>query len=374
MRKLYKLLCVLISGMVILFSVGCTFFDAGETRTIENIYSRRSADDTGIEIVIEYADGSPESAFFIPDPAAGEEGNGIRDVGAVSNADGSVTVTVEYTDVSMPPYVFTIPSGRYITDISSETDPETNVVTVTIRYSDGSEPVVMTLRPGQDGIDGDKISRVAWEEDEEGNIVLHIFYKRYDAELSDWVEYELEDSAVTIPKGRGIEEIRCEEDSSEDSFTLRIYYDDGGSQDVEIGRANRWYVGRGQPGDSSYRIGDFYFDEVSCRIYHKVEELEWDLIADFSSFSTKTHTVTFHLETEEESTLPMQIEHGYNFAAKGMSLPTEQKSGYRFLGWYTKAAVPGEDPDPNSGHFTDLTPVLSDLDLYPRWEQIAVGE
>ncbi len=369
MRSLKKFFCALIAGMVMLFSVGCTFFDAEQTRAIENIFSRRSADDTGIEIVIQYADGSPESTFFLPDPAAGEEGNGIRSVGALTNADGSVTVTVEYTDVSMPPYVFTIPCGRYITDISSETDPETNFVTVTIRYSDGSQPAVMTLRPGRDGLDGDRISRVAWDEDEEGNIVVHIFYERYRAEQGAWEEYELENSTVTIPKGRGIREIGCEEDASEDSFTLRIYYDDGGSQDLEIGRANRWYVGRGQPGDSSYHIGDFYFDEASCRIYHKVDELQWEIIADFSSFSTRKHTVTFHLQTEEESTFPVQIEHGYNFAAKGLELPKVERPGQRFLGWYTKAVAPGEEPDPNSGHFTDLTPVLSDLDLYPRWEQ-----
>lgn len=372
MKKLSKLFCVLIAGMVALFFVGCTFFDTGDARTIGNIYSRRNADDTGMEIVIEYTDGSPESTFLIPDPAEGKEGNGIARVGAVPEADGSVTVTVEYTDVSVPPYVFTIPGGRYITDISSETDPETNVVTVTISYSDGSEPAVLTLQPGRDGIDGDRISRIDWEQnDETGDIEVHIFYERYNAEQGVWEEYEVEGNTIVIPKGKGIREIGPGEDSSEENFTLRIFYDDGSIQDIPIDRVNSWYVGRGRPGDSFYHVGDFYFDEVGCCIYHKVDDLEWDLIADFSNFSSKMHTVTFHLETEDDDTIKLQIEHGYNFAAKdGSLLPKVQKSGYRFLGWYTKAVAPGEEPDPNSGHFTDLTPVLSDLDLYPRWEQI----
>ena len=38
------------------------------------------------------------------------------------------------------------------------------------------------------------------------------------------------------------------------------------------------------------------------------------------------------------------------------------REGYTFLGWYTTKTI-----GPTSGVLTDLTPILSDLELYAQW-------
>ena len=44
------------------------------------------------------------------------------------------------------------------------------------------------------------------------------------------------------------------------------------------------------------------------------------------------------------------------------NIPVPTREGYTFLGWYTTKTI-----GPTSGVLTDLTPILSDLELYAQW-------
>lgn len=373
MKKLYKILCTLALSILMLFVSACTFF-GDETRVISRIYTSPAEDEGGMYIVIEYEGDIEPDYFFIADPEPGKEGNGIQSITSEKSEDGFFTIlTFNYTDITRQPSTIKIPNGTYIAGIVTETDPDTNVVTLTINFSDDTPPISIELQPGRDGKDGrdgDRIKRIEYETDEEtGDITVRFIYERYNEETEEWEEYELEQSIV-IPQGkngRGITrmEINYQTYSDPNNIYFDVYYSDDTRETLTIPRTNAWYMGKGEPGPSQYNIGDFYFDTENYIIWHK-EISGWVKAADFSDYSKAEHFVYFYRNDGGGSYDTYTIPHGDTFIAAGVSVPLPTWDGYRFLGWYTDA----DASNPNAGHFTDLTPVLSNLYLYARWEKI----
>lgn len=370
-----KILCAILISMAVIFTSACSFFATEESRRIENIYSERGVNSDGVSgtyIVIVYSgDEYPEDRFFIADAEPGVRGNGIEGITHKYNDDGTTTITIEYTDKSRFPYEFTIPNGLYIANILSGEDPVTGDKTLTIVFSDPEvEPIVLTIESGRDG---DSIKNIYTDIDEDGNTVVYVVVSRYNAETGEW---EDEETTFTIPKGEqgnGIASISLNYKSYSDPYYyyLDIYYDNGDMTTVTIPRANSWYTGSGEPGPAQYNIGDFYFDTTGYAIYQKQTNGTWLKLVDFSEYSQVEHTVYFYLDNITISDF-ISIQHGYNFASANQKLPTPSKDGYKFLGWYTEYVDPesGEEMNPNSGKFTDLTPVLSNLTLYAYWQKL----
>ena len=369
MKKFRKILCVAALCLAMAFTSACTFFETEEDNAsdavgIANIELVRNEDETGYYLVVEYTDGG-SARFAIPDAPAG---NGI-DYIKTDVVDGNTVVTVYYTDTTLIPDEIVIPNGRFISDVQSEPNGETGGVTLRIFFSDGSEPYVLELQPG---LPGDRISRIEYEENPvTGEIIVHFFYERYDRE-EGWVEYELENT-VTMPRGRGIVRMTPNYQSYSDpnNIYFDVIYSDGTSETLIIPRANSWYTGEGEPSANQYNIGDFYFDTANYSIWHK-ELTGWKKIADFSQYKSdyEDHYVYFFNNDGGDSASSVSIPHGYTFAAAGKTLDVPEREGYRFLGWYTDADV----NNVNAGHFTDLTPVFSNLYLYARWEKLPAAE
>ena len=377
-KSFRRILCALILAFAVIFTSACSFFGGEESRQISNIYSRRGENSEGVTgtfIVIEYeGDEYEPDEFFIADAEPGEKGNGISSIESHPGEDGTSTiVTIYYTDISKAPTELTLPFGTFIVGIDTSIDPVTRAVTLTILFSDPNiEPVIVTLDAGKDGIDGDSIQDILTETDDEGNITVTIIRKTYNRETEEW---ETTETTFTIPKGEegnGIKYVEVNATKTRNdpyNIYLDIYYDDNSFETITIPKANSWYTGEGEPLSTQYNIGDFYFDTLNYIIYQK-ETTGWKKVADFSSFSQEPHTVYFYIDNGETLSTHIQITHGYNFASAGEQVPTPAKEGYKFMGWYTEYVNPDDlaaTVNPNAGHFTDLTPVLSNLNLYARW-------
>ena len=162
--------------------------------------------------------------------------------------------------------------------------------------------------------------------------------------------------------------------ASEDgnSYKLTFYFTDGTDQTVTFTRPtepNTWHSGVTDPNlnPNLGKNGDFYIDKYTLTIYQKSGG-RWIAIATLSNTKDE-HIVTFDPNGGNfvSGTLDYQfpITHGYTFySTDGYSIPSVYRDGYTFVGWFTS-----KQNDPNAGQFTDLTPVLSDMTLYARWEQ-----
>lgn len=375
-KALIAIFCALILSVTAVFASACSFFRGNEGgRQIENIRSYHSDEDGGTYIVIEYyGDEYADSLFFIPDAEPGKEGTGISRITHSLNDDGTTTITIEYSDPSRYPAEFTIPNGLYISNMNTDIDPQTGERRLIIEFSNPEimPPLVISIPTGKDGKDGDKIQDIFTSLDEEGNIVVHVVVSRYDEETGEWVE---EETIFIVPrgeKGKGISSISVNYQTYSDPnyFYLDIIYEDGSFETIQIPRANSWYVGEDMPGAAQYNIGDFYFDKKNQIIYYKTTS-GWEVLVDFGGYSQEKHAVYFYID--DVCVRTEYITHGYNFASTPEAkLDIPQREGYRFMGWFTEAGNP-DDPDsfnPNSGQFTDLTPVMANITLYARWQKI----
>lgn len=379
-KTLLAIFCALILSVTAICASACSFFGGEkETRQIERIYSEPGEKDgiTGTYIIVEYVGDEYENdMFFIADAEAGKEGTGISNITTKLNEDGTTTITIEYSDPSKYPAEFTIPNGLYIRNIVSDTDPETGERTLTIVFSDPTmEPIVVTVPSGKDGKDGDKIKDIYTDEDEEGNTVVHVVVSRFNEETGEWEDDE--STTFTIPKGkqgRGIASISLnayQTSIDPQNFHLDIIYDNGEFETITFSRVNCWYTGAGEPNAGMYNVGDFYLDTINYAIYQKLTT-GWEKLIDFGAYSQEQHSVFFYIDGTHTHTA--YIMHGYNFASTPeYSLTNPAKEGYKFLGWFTEYVDPDnlENANPNSGQFTDLTPVMSNITLYARWQKIS---
>lgn len=376
-KKFKTILCVIMICLTAMLASACSFFGSSDGRQIDRIVSERNKSDTGTVIYIYYVDEDDPDSFEIPDPEPGKRGNSITGIDSrLSDDKNSTIITIWYeeNDVIKNKEI-TLPNGTYITNIVPTTDPNTNVVTLTIFFSNNDiEPIKFDIAPGKDGRDGDTIKNIYTEDDGEGNMVVHIVYSHYDAETGETKDEETVFTIKKGEKGSGILSIKLDDSTYNDPNNLhfRIIYEDGFEEIVTIPKANGWLSGAGDPGANDGNIGDFYFDTKGLKIYQKETSTSWKLIADMGGFTTAEHTVIFYID---EFTIAdrIQIKHGSSFASTpDATIPKPSKNGYKFLGWYTEYVDTdsGDELSPNAGHFTDLSVVTGDLRLYALWQRI----
>lgn len=381
-----KVLCAFVLIAVLLLGTACSFFSSDdEGRQIANI-TYQTGEREGVQgtwIIIEYeGDEYPNSEFFLPNGEQGEEGVGIESVDWKLSDDGLYTIiTINYTDpIKWPTTDIRIPNGMFPTGMTTEVDEETGDITLTITISDGTMQT-FTLHNGVDGKDGDVIigmETVVETDDETGETStwLVITLERLDEEGNN-VTYRLRmPDGAQGEQGNGIESIIMDErrtQSDPDNIWLLVLYSNGSSDYVSIPKTNRWYHGNGAPGKGQYNMYDYYVDEQNKVIYYKNSVGEWVVLFDFGELSAEEHTVQFYLD-QTTRTDSQTIVHGNSFYSAGKTLPLPDRTaeGLRFVGWYTEYIDPdsGEAINPNLGQFTNLTPVLSNMILYARWERI----
>ena len=87
---------------------------------------------------------------------------------------------------------------------------------------------------------------------------------------------------------------------------------------------------------------------------------------DLSDKRSDTHVVRFMIDSGTLMDTPIVMNHGSYFYRSGYEIPTPEREGFTFDGWYTKLNEDGT-VNVNAGRFTDLTPILSDMTLYAHF-------
>lgn len=372
-KKILKTLCLSLA----LFSVtaplsGCGFFGGDEGTTISEIKTSYDEETGETTVTIIYLDEEREPVeFIIPPGQDGLIGAGVEDiVASPSTTDGMIILTITYTD-DREPTVIEVPVIKGEDGISIENIVPTynadGSITLTITYKDNRLPQrTIEIGAPEKGDPGLGIESIVEVDNSDGSKTLVITY-------TDETTKE-----VTIPApekgetGNGISFILAEETSTQ--YVLTVFYTDGSDQTIRFNKPtqpNTWHAGFANPNTmaSFGENGDFYLDKTTMTIYQKVGGV-WVEIATLES-NKQVHKVTFNPNGGNfgsDVVSPIyEINHGYSFySTPGYYLPSVNRDGYKFLGWYTSPIV----NNVNSGQFTDLTPVLSDMTVYAWWEEI----
>ena len=351
------------------------------------------------------------SAFF-----GGDEGYLISDMNTRVDEEGNTIVTITFDDEEVDPLIFTIPKGMSgeegigIDRIEHSLNSDTNIVTLTIYYTDSTlDPTVIEVPvvKGIDGVDGKGIENIIVGKDEIGNTTIQFVYND-----------ETRSEVITINKGVdgvGIEEILTEFDSENnrtkiiinftngesnefyiangtdgngiesitsvdngDNYILTITYSDGSINRIPLAKpvATKWISGTGIPSSSIGNDGDFYLNETGNGDVYKKENGSWRLLFSMTGTGTSvSYKVTFNVNGGEWRYVD-QIDPSTSSANKTfiyeegsyINLDSTEleviKSGFTFNGWYSDLVI-----GPNTGHFTNLTPVMDDLTLYASWSE-----
>lgn len=194
-----------------------------------------------------------------------------------------------------------------------------------------------------------------------------------DTELTIYMTDEnIDPVKVSIPKPNGIDSIVTTETDTE--YILTIAYTSGERQSVRFAKPTAWHSEYGSPRETDGAIGDYWFDEQDCAIWHK-SAAGWEELIDFNDFQTIVDVV-FHLSEGESwsvqsNRVTFKMKVGESVASSDeyspAAIPIPHKEGYVFGGWYTT-------PSPNPvvhGMFTDLTVISGDLDLYAYWISVS---
>ena len=361
----------------------------------------------GLGLVISSISLSSCSAFF-----GGDEGYLISDMTTITDEEGNTIVTITFDDEEVDPLIFTIPkglTGEGIDHVTSELSSDKTRVILTIYYSnDELEPTKIEV-PIINGVDGVGISNVIVGKDELGNTTIQFVYS--DETTSDVITINKGTDGVGIDRieqkedklnnriiitvyytndtsnelyiplskdGIGIKEITTSDDG--ENYILHIVFSDDSTSDVTLKKplATFWYSGKGLPQPSLGNDNDFYFDENNGDIYKKINGT-WNFIFSRSGSGvseTITYKVTFNanggkwryvdgtnIEESEVKDKTITINKGEYINLNDPQYEV-YLDGYTFDGWWTDKEI-----NPNSGHFTTLTPVMSDLTLFAKWIQ-----
>ena len=363
MKKLLGLSLLTLAGTMSLASCG-SIFKGNEGMMISNITHTLDKDGNTV-ITINFTDEDLEPVTFtIPKGEQGETGMsgvGIEDVTWAPLEDGTgLEVTFSFTDEEMPDKVIEIPYATGIENIEAVTDPETGATKVTITTTDGQK-TEFTLNPAVG------ISDVQTSVDEESNaVIITITYTGGKEPTTITIPYK---NGEDGKDGKGISFITGTVVG--DQYYIDIYYDDEeGTSDTIVFDAPKsgtiWYTGNQNPSNMQINAndGDFYFDIQNLRIY-RYQGGTWVLIAQLENDET-TYVVTFDPNGGSFTTATSTVRE----VKKGSyinDLPEVYKEGHSFIGWWTS---PNGPSSPNSGHFTDITPVFGNLTLYACFEEI----
>lgn len=375
--------CLLLSSALVFGSVSlasCDMFFGSDGTAVLN-YEMTVDETTGdTTVVVSFVDDSMEDLTFTI-PADALDGVGIESIIPTYNAeDSSITLTITYTDSSYQDTVITVPvlkgedgeNGVSVTGVEVGSDENGNT-TIQFTYSDETTSELITIPKGIDGVDGVGIADIKASTLPEGMTEITIIYTNEET-------YKF-----FLPGVTSIADISYDQSSStETEYGLIINFTDGTSTTITLPRpqATEWFYGALPPSDTLGSDGDFYLNISNGEIYTKTNGV-WAAIFSIqgsgSSASVNRYYVSFVLNDSSESfvdpnpddnitfsgtSISQRVDEGYVFTLD--EIPLVSKEGYTFEGWYTTA-----DNNPNAGKLSDITPVFSNLTLYPRWSQNA---
>ena len=356
MKKLLKVLAIstMCLGMPLLNA--CSFFRSGnnEETGIKEILVDYDEDGNAI-ITINYTDKHKEPvSFVLPKGTDGEVGIGIKKVDYEQDEYGATTVTISFTGDRLDPVSFVLQPGKSISDVKFDVDEEGNTLII-FMDNEGNELAPVTVFKGDTGETGIGIISIIPNYNEDGSATIVIT-------LSDETTYDVE---IPAPKeGRGIESVVSRKEGS--VVYLTIKYNDGTSDELSFDATPSWTTGYSKPSDSEGYNGDYYFDVSHDVIYIK-ENNHWEIAVDFAT-NAQEFTVRFDLNDTNAEPASLTgnrsyvINRGETFYSSNYMLPIATRVGYTFGGWSTS-----KTPNVTNGLFTDLTPVLSDMNLYAIW-------
>lgn len=368
-RKYALALGIMFSGLLTVSS--CSAFFGTDTLSI--LSTDVSTDSVGNTIVtINFAEeGKSPLTFSIPKAINGEDGVGIANVTSLLNEDKTlVTITITYTDPNKEASVITVPvykgdDGKEVTNVIQDFDENGNT-TLVFEYSDGTKSDTITIKKGEDGR-GIKDITVNAGKDGSYEIIINFT----DGTSS---------TPMYISSGVGIDSVALDESKSDDeNYCLVVTFSDGKTQEIylPVPKTTQWYSGNAIPSDDLGDEGDFYVIESSGAVYKKTSG-SWRYLFSIKGIgSDLTYTVTFNLNggkwtngdltnPEVSSTEIRKIER----LTYGSFIDLDQTylqcynedTSLEFKGWWSDAII-----TPNSGHFTNLTGVTSDLNLFAIW-------
>ena len=299
----------------------------------------------------------------IPSGKAGVDGNGIKKI-ETSVDQNEFVITIIYTDTSYENTVLRVPitngkDGISVTGVIVNNETEDGNVIIKFTYSDGTESPDITIPKGNDGNDGNGIASIVTLPNEaEGTITLVISYT--DGR---------EPTRVTLTNGVSIDKIEYDEErSSDDYYSLKITYDNGKTENVNLPRPKStvWYTGVNEPSVTMGKEGDFYINLNEGKVYRK-ENDEWVWKFTLASSSPKNINVIFNPNggyfNGIEGVYFCPVVEGKVIPLSSFQIPVYPD--HKFLGWYTSATY-----NPNSAKVTDMTPIYSEtnkLNLYAWW-------
>ena len=376
MKKIFKGL--LLSFLLISSASLTSCFGFGEEALQINTITTVTLENGDIQVIITYTDEDVKpTTFVVPKGSAGEDGkdgNGIKEITYSQSEDKQNTIiNISFTQQGVNPVDVIVPNGVSVTGIDQSFDEETQMTTIIVNFSDGTSSVPILIPKGEkgdkgeDGVGIDYIDPVTNPEDK--SVTLYIYLTNGDVK-----EVYIE-GPENGKDGKEITDINTKFDG--DKYIVTIEYSDGTKDIKDFDRPNRWFSELSSPTKDDGINGDLWYDIERQVIYIK-QNNRWISIIDFNDIVDNSYTVTFNLNdsSKEPANMPSgtlieyEIIENYNFYSSGYSVPNPTRVGYEFLGWYTVRS----DYKPTNGMFTDLTPIMSDLTLYARWEKIDNGE
>lgn len=376
MNKIFKKFMVLGGSALIGMTsfTSCSSFFGDDSYSIVDTKTQIDEKTGDTIVTITFSDGKDPLTFTIPKKISGTDGVGIESITS-EMINNNVILTITYTDHSMSPTKISVPvvkgdTGVGIKEVEVSQDLEGNTVIVFV-YTDNTRSnniVIPKGIDGEDGMNGIGILSVDSATDTDGNLTLTITY----------TDSSLPPTTITLRNGHdgvGIETIVYDEDRSNDTtYVLDILFDDGTSTRVSLPRPQSvsWYALEGAPDNNLGKEGDFYINILNGNIYHKNSPSSWAYMFTMKGTgSTEQQTVVFIANGgrfEKEETLgdnkkTYVVEYGSYLNLENIPVPTYDDT-HIFDGWWTSKDV----NNPNSGHFTDLTPIQTNMNLYARWK------
>lgn len=353
-----SLLCLAALGGVLAMGSCASFSGASGDNAIANV-TTRTLENGDTEVTIIYTDEDKDpSVFVVKKGDRGEEGNGIKSFTSKENADGSITITISFTDSHYSDLVLTLPAAKSIVSVNHEKDKDGNDVLI-VTYSDGTKSDAIPLPKGEKGEDGVGFSNFEATVEEDGSVSVSITLSNSTTPIT-----------FTIPAGKdgvGISDMQGDR-NDDGSYTIKVSYSNGETQTIDLDGPNTWLSGVGKPSDKDGKNGDFYLDTQGKAVYKKENEV-WIKLFDLNE-SSKTYTVTFNLNAKKDDTPSfvgasdkVTLQSGTSFYGNDITFPVAVSSQYKFGGWWNK-----RDPDVYTNTmFTDMSLVHCDVTLYARW-------
>lgn len=358
-KKINKLfICLALSTISLGVSSCSTFFEEDGYLIKDTLVT--TDDETGdVKVIINFTgDNIAPLTFNVPSGLSGVNGVGIKEV--TSTLEGNfVILTIKYTSNALSDTIIKIPvikgdDGKGIASVSVDKNKEGNTVLV-FTYTDGSFSDDIIIPKGEDGIG---IKEITSKSSIDGSkIIITITY----------TDESKEDTIISLNNPNSIKSIvRDESQDTEYEHALKITYTDDTSEIILVPKphATMWLKGENEPTNEVGVDGDFYLNKKTGDVYEKVGD-KWIFIfcikgpGSGTSLKVKFDSNGGNVDGE---TMPFIIIVNYGERITLQDIPTPIFEGHNFEGWWTSKTY-----NVNSGHFTDLTTITSDLNLYARW-------